>query len=339
MILDFIYQGEVSVSQEGLESFLAITAELKIKGLVNKDGSKIGKGAATPKEVFDLDIATSKTGDDEISMIEPFSTYNDIYGSSTKKATTRSAKKSTYNYQSAVESETEFFVAPSQEDDISWKLFEDKEKSSSKKSKSKKKTSFKDELDTKDDFGLAEETKAPMDTFEDLAKLDQGTRTSTRQKRSVKLNLKEEEEDWSADSPKPKRGRRKSIKVEEEEPKEPKRKSLAPELLELIERLDEGKCRCIECDKVFNSYVGIRQHLDVKHNEDAEVYQCSLCKENDKETIVKSKQKFRIHLSYGHEMKGRNILDTYGILLSKEDLVAYKQKLEAMKLELEGTKN
>merc|ERR1719510_1705110 len=38
-ILDFIYNGEVNVAQEDLNSFLAVAEELQIKGLTNREGN------------------------------------------------------------------------------------------------------------------------------------------------------------------------------------------------------------------------------------------------------------------------------------------------------------
>lgn len=56
-ILDFIYNGEVNVAQEDLNSFLAVAEELQIKGLTNRDGSSTSDNAtSTPV------AASRKTG-------------------------------------------------------------------------------------------------------------------------------------------------------------------------------------------------------------------------------------------------------------------------------------
>jgi hypothetical protein len=44
-VLDFIYNGEVNVAQEDLNSFLAVAEELQIKGLTNRDGSSASDAA------------------------------------------------------------------------------------------------------------------------------------------------------------------------------------------------------------------------------------------------------------------------------------------------------
>jgi len=114
-----------------------------------------------------------------------------------------------------------------------------------------------------------------------------------------------------------------STKEEFEASSEPERKnSIAPSLREMVERLEGGKCRCTSCDKTFNSYIGILQHLDLMHNEDADIYQCSLCKENGKERIVKSKRRFRTHLNDGHHIKGKGTLQQYGIISTKKEFEA-----------------
>jgi len=46
-ILDFIYNGEVNVAQEDLNSFLAVAEELQIKGLTNRDNANASDGATT----------------------------------------------------------------------------------------------------------------------------------------------------------------------------------------------------------------------------------------------------------------------------------------------------
>ena len=83
-ILDFIYQGEVSVAQENLKAFLAVTAELKIKGLVNKDGSKIGNGATNTKEVYDVETITEKENDN-IGVFVPPTSQTDILAGITRR--------------------------------------------------------------------------------------------------------------------------------------------------------------------------------------------------------------------------------------------------------------
>lgn len=98
--------------------------------------------------------------------------------------------------------------------------------------------------------------------------------------------------------------------------------------MDLIERLEEGHCRCTSCNKVYTSYQGIRQHLDIVHNEEAGIYQCLLCKENAKELYLKSKQKFRVHLRWKHNTKGKNTVEKYGIRSTYEAWQASKLKLE-----------
>ena len=43
-VLDFLYQGEASVGQEELESFLQLASDLQIKGFTGEDREEVGKG-------------------------------------------------------------------------------------------------------------------------------------------------------------------------------------------------------------------------------------------------------------------------------------------------------
>merc|ERR1712150_836 len=57
-----------------------------------------------------------------------------------------------------------------------------------------------------------------------------------------------------------------------------------------VERLSDGGCRCKECNKMFNKYVGIRQHVDAVHNEKHEIFECKDCGKD-----IRGKQRFRVH--------------------------------------------
>ena len=48
-ILDFLYCGEANVFQESLESFLSITEELQLKGLMGSSNEKVIEKETKPK--------------------------------------------------------------------------------------------------------------------------------------------------------------------------------------------------------------------------------------------------------------------------------------------------
>jgi len=245
-ILDYIYQGEVNVAKEELENFLSVTAELQIKGLVNKDGTQVGN-------------TEEEEENDEIEEIYPK------------------------------------FVAPKNEQKIL----------RSTRSSKIKREDFVD-ID-RNPIELKMEQVLSEEEFDDLEVPNTPEKPKRERRKNTEQLLDEEDIDSPEDPEtpeKPKRGKKKKQK------KKKKNNSLSDNLMQLIERNNDGRCRCIECDKIFCSYVGIRQHIDVVHNDLAASFECRQCQK-----VVKSKQKFRIHLNHGHQLKGRNIIETYGTLI------------------------
>jgi len=399
-ILDFIYQGEVSIAQEQLEAFLAVTAELKIKGLVNKDGSKIGNSASNNKSLSDVDPLTTKTGEEISGMFVAPKSPTDMFVAPksptdilapitrrgmAKKIHVRSPFTNSVETLEPLAEESEFKVGSESTGkymvclDNKWtcssclipfksqafcrrhvekehvqnedpfqnvfKCFEcsfdcktnaelkthmDAEHSFVAVPKKESKEINESELqEIAQEFGLIEETEV---TNESTVKTPEKPRTTRKKKRNSESQDSEEDKEWSAKKSGTKERKRK-VKKEDTNQKESTRKSLSTPLMEIVERFDDGKARCTECDKMFASYVGIRQHLDVVHNDQADIFQCSLCKENDKEVFCKSKQRFRIHLNYGHDVKGKNTLSQYGIPASKEEYDAAQAAKAALKAE------
>merc|ERR1712110_1336438 len=58
-ILDFIYNGEVNVAQEELNSFLAVAEELQIKGLTNRDSNSSSTNNASSESPLGQSSSTS----------------------------------------------------------------------------------------------------------------------------------------------------------------------------------------------------------------------------------------------------------------------------------------
>lgn len=73
-LVDFMYQGEVNIAQEELNSFLAVAQELKIKGLTHDDGKKDVGVVIEPKpkeELEDPGPSVKKLKFDKEEMQEP----------------------------------------------------------------------------------------------------------------------------------------------------------------------------------------------------------------------------------------------------------------------------
>ena len=70
LVMDFVYRGEVSVSQEELDSFLSVSQELRIKGLT-KNSLNVGEEGSPTKQPI---VESSRRSRNPISVHEPVST-------------------------------------------------------------------------------------------------------------------------------------------------------------------------------------------------------------------------------------------------------------------------
>ena len=68
----------------------------------------------------------------------------------------------------------------------------------------------------------------------------------------------------------------------------------------------DGGCRCTTCNQLFKSRTTARQHIRICHIP-PEFYECCLCKK-----VLKSKIMFRSHVYSAHEIRGRDIVNSYG---------------------------
>lgn len=297
-ILDFMYHGEVTVPKENLDSFLAVTGELKIKGLVSKDGSAIGKEEIKPTSGTDnpLFIAPqpknsqdSKCDLSEEQLLDikadddDFDKYLNLSGMyKCQRCSFECKSKYRLDYheksihdQAATEDSTALLI-----DGIG--SFECNEETDDFTEDIKK---MKDELSY---LGEEEDINHSFDLSHKDKIEDEYTKSISTVPNSAIPSLKEE-----------------TIGDDERD-----RKSPAVTLkLHLIKQHSDGtdRCTCTDCDRVFSSYRSAKQHLEIVHNDNPIFYECTICHK-----VIKSKQMFRIHALNKHEIRGKKILLTYG---------------------------
>ena len=73
-IVDFLYNGEVDIFQENLDSFLAIAAELQLKGLVDQSDEHTNRKVHEKKEVRPREVKVPfENGQNDVSLYRPSS--------------------------------------------------------------------------------------------------------------------------------------------------------------------------------------------------------------------------------------------------------------------------
>ena len=86
---------------------------------------------------------------------------------------------------------------------------------------------------------------------------------------------------------------------------------LAADSGQYLTTFDDGTCRCMICNTLFRCRSIAYVHFERAH-QTPEFVECCLCKK-----VIKNKYNFRVHINLTHGIRGKQILEKYGQIVSQ----------------------
>jgi len=330
-ILDFIYNGEVNVAQEELNSFLAVAEELQIKGLTNRDSNSSStnnasesspSSSATPRKQSHPGAhpghprPRSAQGQDhppvkKIRRSSPAPT-----------ASTPSVSKVAQQPIVPIEVEPEEVkeVVNIKDDPEVLGLAS---------------TSAVNPDEAGQEFG-GEDYDESYDGYyeDDGAEMGEGAEGTDGTKALVRTPdfatydfVQHNHPAASGSNPQTGGHGSSGAKIQKLKPKTDRdstSKLTNQERYAHLIKLEDGKVRCALCNSVYSCLVSARAHT-IRVHEHPEYFECCFCKR-----IFRTKLNFRSHLNLSHGIKGSNLVAQYGKLV---DVNAFEQNIEDFGIE------
>jgi len=298
-ILDFIYNGEVNVAQEDLNSFLAVAEELQIKGLTNREGNN--------------------------------SSNNDTPGSggNTTNSTSSASKKHkrpAMDSQTPVKKVRRSSPAPIASAAPTSELKEDKDM-----------VNIKDDPEVI--HGMASTSAVNPDEAAEYAGEDfdesydgyyEDEGTELGESGEATDGTKAVERSSYTTTPQRMKQQRLSVSSGNGSPFRGSAGSGGGSVLHNnamaaaanndrynhLVKIEGGKVRCTLCNSLYSCLVSARAHT-IRVHEQPEYFECCFCKK-----IFRTKLNFRSHLNLSHGVKGSNLVASYGRLVDVAEFAA-----------------